>query len=116
MAAGTLSINSNTDNSIKLHFSDSTVTPAININITGWTVYFTVKKLTTDLDAAAVINQAITIHSDPVNGVTYAAISALQSTITPGVYYYDLKAVDNLGKKRSSGIGTFIVNDVVRDN
>jgi hypothetical protein len=114
MAAGTLSIYVNTDNSIKLHFSSGV--PAVNVNITGWTVYLTVKKFLTDIDSAAVISQTITTHSDPVNGVTYATITALQSTMVPGVYYYDLKAVDGTGAKRSSGVGTFIVNNVVRDN
>lgn len=42
----------------------------LNQDITGATVYFTVKSKKNDVDGDAVLLKEITTHSDPVNGIT----------------------------------------------
>jgi hypothetical protein len=118
MSAGTIEIKYGTDNSLKLHFSTKDATTGIvtDVNITGWTIYFTLKKTVQDTDDHALISKTITTHSDPTHGITYVPITNTDSSQPVRGYVYDIKSVDASGAHQSSGVGMFIIGDVVRDN
>ena len=69
-------------------------------DITGWTIYFTVKENMNDDDTEsgggeAKIAKDITIHTDPTNGQTLITLSSSDTNLTPGNYYYDIKYKDD---------------------
>jgi hypothetical protein len=64
-------------------------------DITGWTVFFTVKSNMAHPDASALISKTITTHTDAVNGETEISLSAADTNITPGSYYYDIVIQDD---------------------
>ena len=70
------------------------------IPITGWKVYFTVKKNYRDDDAVAVIKKDISDHYDPENGKTKISLLPVDTDdVVPGDYYYDIqvkRAVDDI--------------------
>ena len=62
-------------------------------DLTGKTLFFTVKK-TTDMstdDALAVITKDITSHTNAVSGITTLSLTATQTDIVPGDYNWDLR-------------------------
>jgi hypothetical protein len=65
------------------------------IDITGWTVFFTVKEHMSDTDAHAIIKKTLTTHSDPTAGITLIRLETEDTDITPNSYYYDLVVQDN---------------------
>ena len=77
------------------------------INITGWTVFFTVKKSYLKSDDEALIKKDITSHSDPSNGKTKLVINASDTDdMNNGDYYYDIQV-----KKGDGKINT-VLNDI----
>lgn len=79
------------------------------INITGATVYFTVKNSYDDPDSAALIAKTVTSHTDPTNGETQFVLSATDTDIEPREYYYDLKIQFMSGTVNSIQFGKFRV-------
>lgn len=79
------------------------------INLTGATVFFTVKRKLTDVDADAVIEKEITVFTTPLLGVATLNLTNSETNIAPGDYFFDiqLKTVD--GKIASSVAGKFFV-------
>lgn len=67
------------------------------INITGYTVFFTVKTLDTDTDASALISKTVTTHSDAAGGESQVSLSASDTDIATGVYIYDFQFKDGSG-------------------
>lgn len=69
------------------------------VDLTGSTVFFTAKPtLDADAtDAAAVISVEVTSHTDPTNGITSIPLTASDTNVTPGEYFYDVqvKKADN---------------------
>jgi len=61
------------------------------VDITNWTIYFTVKKNKTDSDDDAVIKKDITTHTDPVNGKSYLLVLPSEMDNLVGTYYYDVQ-------------------------
>ena len=62
-------------------------------DLTGKTVFFTVKKAT-DIsinDTAAVITKDITTHTNAIGGITTLALTAIQTDIVPGDYDWDIR-------------------------
>ena len=66
-------------------------------DITGWTVYLTVKENMQDDDADAIIKKDITDHENPTGGITLIELTSTETNIT-GTRYYDIKVKDNKGK------------------
>lgn len=66
------------------------------IDITGWTIYFTLKKSLTDSDDDALIKKDVTSHIDAVNGLSEIILLNTDTDITPGKYYYDIQIKDTL--------------------
>lgn len=68
------------------------------VDITGATVYFTMKYSPADADSAAVIAKTVTEHAAPAGGVTSVRLEASETAaIEPGAYYYDFQLKDAAG-------------------
>jgi hypothetical protein len=69
-------------------------------NISGYTLFFTVKKNTNDLDGddvGAQIAKTITGHVTPASGITMISLTTSDTTMNPGTYIYDIKLKDSTG-------------------
>jgi len=62
-------------------------------NLTGCTVYFTIKKVEDSLkdDDVAVVQKIITDHVNAVGGISHLSLSESDTTQNPGEYYFDFK-------------------------
>lgn len=95
------------DKTYNLHFVDGA---GANINITGWTVFFTVKPYPLDsydaADTGAVISKTVTSHTTPLDGKTAIVIADTELILLPiGVYMYDIQI-----KKADGAIKTIVVS------
>jgi hypothetical protein len=88
------------------------------INITGWTVFFTVKKNTNSNDSTdtdAIIKKTITSHTDPTNGITTISLTSDDTDIPSCSYMYDIQVKDASGNIGSTIADKFNVRgDVTR--
>lgn len=102
--------------SLPLNF-EFTDTEGVAVNITGWTIFFTLKKNKGDIDNAAILTRTITPANltDPINGQTVFTMSAAETDALLGTYYWDaqLKTADGLIYTIISGTITFL-EDVTR--
>jgi len=88
-----------------LNFKDAV---GVAIDITDWTVFFTVKKERSDLDAAAKISKTVVLHTNAAEGTTRVNITAAEAaTLEPGQYYYDIQV------KKSDGSILTIISDML---
>ena len=87
----------------------------IAINITGYTVYFTVKVLPDgdNNDSEAIIKKDVSSHIDAVNGVTSIVLTADDTNNEDGDYEYDIKIKDASGNYISSDRGVFSIREVI---
>lgn len=98
------------DVDLDITFTDKDGEP---INLTGCTVYFTMKKKKTDLDDDAIIAVEVTAHSDPTAGETRVSLTNVQTDVTPRYYFYDVQIKDTDDKIISSSVGQIrILQDV----
>lgn len=79
------------------------------VNLTGATVFFTVKKRITDIDDDAVIAKEITVFDFPLTGVAILTLDETDTDISPGQYYYDIQLKTSNAKITSSNYGKFYV-------
>lgn len=86
-----------------------------NYDLTGATIYFTVKPDfdEDENDTSAVIQTEITDHIDPENGVTSIRLTPAQTNVTPDKYKYDIKIKLADNEQHTLLVGNFIVNEVV---
>lgn len=61
------------------------------IDITGWTIYFTIKDNIDDIDADAIVSKTITEHDDPTNGKSIVLLTASETNALDGDYVYDIQ-------------------------
>lgn len=86
------------------------------VDITGWSVRFTVKKVQTMSDADAIINKLITSHENPTGGITNIPINGSDTDNQPiDLFYLDIRVRDALGKEHSSDTGTFQIIQPITD-
>ena len=80
------------------------------VDITGDTIYFTIKTSIDDVvdDSTALVKKDITTHSDPTNGVSVIQLSPTDTNIKPGNYFFDIQI------KRVSGQVITLINDKIR--
>jgi len=76
-----------------LYFEDD---DGARLDITGWTVFLTVKINVDDLDSAAYIKKTILSHTNPTNGETQISLTSLD-TADVGNYIYDIQYRSNVG-------------------
>ena len=81
------------DNSITLNFKQA----GVAVNITGWTIFFTVKTKIEDTDDNAVLKKDVTSHTDAVNGITTVTWTDEDCDDLAGVYHYDIQYKDGSG-------------------
>jgi len=62
-------------------------------DISGWTVYFTVKEKISDDDSLAKINHNVTAHQDPTGGKSLIILTQTD-TDRIGSYHYDICGKD----------------------
>jgi len=65
--------------------------------ITGWTFYFTAKSEMADTDADAKIKKDVTEHVDAIGGKTLIELIPSDTDLEAGVYWYDIKYLDDCG-------------------
>jgi hypothetical protein len=70
----------------------------VPIDITGWTIFFTVKAKADDLDAAAIISKTITSFSNPTAGEAEISLTSTDTNQTIGSYLFDLQVKTNLNE------------------
>lgn len=81
------------------------------VDITGWTVFLTVKKTLADADEDALIAKTVTDHTDPTAGLTAIAIDEEDTEdADAGRYYYDIQLKDSDGKIHSAPRADFVLN------
>jgi len=88
------------------HFKDSLGNA---INITGASLFFSVKSGETDLDAVAKITKTVTSHTSPTTGDTRVSISAVETNLSVGEYFYDFQLKDTSGNIATFMYGKFKV-------
>ena len=84
-------------------------------DITGWTIYFTVKEKMEDTDENAKISKKITSHSDPTNGKTLIELTVANLDLPLGNYYYSIDFLDDEGNAGILLHGWFKIEKPVRD-
>ncbi len=88
----------------------------VAIDITGYTVFFTVKTSVNDSDANALISKTTVCptNTDSTNGIAYIILSSADTTIAIGNFYYDIKIQKNSGQtilwRKTVAMGKFKVN------
>lgn len=88
--------------SYALTFTDE---DGVAINITGWKMYFTLKKYVWKLDDDASIKKDITVHSNPGQGETvFTLLASDTENLRAGVYAFDIQM-----KKGDGTIITLVV-------
>jgi hypothetical protein len=65
----------------------------VPVDITGWMIFFTVKKNYSDSDSQAKILKSVICppNSDSLNGIGYISLSISDTSIPIGKYVYDFK-------------------------
>lgn len=89
----------------------------VDMDLTGCTVFFTAKSTISNSadDSDAVIEVTVTDHDDPINGITTIPLSASDTDVTPGEYYYDIQIKDGDGNITSIPVRKLkIFGDVTR--
>lgn len=71
-----------------MYFQDANEVP---IDITGWTVFFTVKRKADDSDDDAVIKKTITTFSNPGNGEADIILTSIDTDLDIGSYLFDIQ-------------------------
>jgi hypothetical protein len=66
------------------------------IDITGYTIFFTVKTKIDDVDNDAVIKKTITTHSNPTQGETKIELSSTDTNQEAKSYVFDIQIKTNL--------------------
>jgi hypothetical protein len=62
-------------------------------NLTGKTLFFTVKELTDydETDSSALIQKDVSVHTDAVNGITVVSLDKTETDVEVGIYKWDIK-------------------------
>ena len=85
------------------------------VNITGWTIFFTVKQNAGQSDDDAKIKKDITIHTDPLNGQSAIELTSSDTASLQGGYLYDIQYKDASGKIHTIVEGIFsVAKDITR--
>ena len=95
---------------LQLTFKDS---DGNAIDITNYTVFFTLKNNKSDSDDDAIIKKDVTSHSDPTNGITTITLSAAETDDLLGSYWYDIQYKTGAGVIKTVVIGTYIFEEDV---
>jgi len=85
------------------------------VDITGWTVWFTVRDSIPSTsvvdDTDAIISIKNTTHTNPTGGQTLIEISDTDNDIDPKTYYYDIQYKKLDGSVKSIGHRKYIIHE-----
>ena len=95
------------DVTLTVTITDEQGTP---LNLTGATVYFTVKAKKTDTDAQALITKEVTSHVNPTAGITEVELTDVDTDIESRSYFFDVQVKTSDDKIRSLSYGLIRVN------
>lgn len=84
------------------------------IDLTGCTIYFTVKTKKTDTDLTALIAKTITVHTEATAGISAITLTAANTDLAIGTYYAGLEYLDSSAVLRPIGEGLFTVSRPTR--
>lgn len=84
----------------------------VAVDITGWTIYFSVKR--NRADTTKLIAKTITSFTDPTNGIMLVTIDKADTTTMSGDYFYDFKVDNTAGDRKIYSEGKFVVNPGVK--
>ena len=94
-----------------LHFRDGA---GVDIDITGWMIFFTVKKKLEDIDDDAKIKKNITNHTDPIHGKTEIRLGPADTELL-GEHFYDIQVKTSAGAIITIATSSIMFNyDVTR--
>lgn len=79
------------------------------IDLTGGTLFFTVKENKTDTDAQSLIYKTITSFDAPTTGIQIISLTHDDTDINPGDYWFDIQFKTSEGAITSRRAGKFIV-------
>lgn len=113
MANDIITINRGDTYSRTVNIIDSAGDP---INASGWTIYFTVRKIpasnSSTSDTDAVINKTV---AGDVSGIQTLTVTSTETNISPGNYFYDIQIKKSDNTISSSSASSFVVNgDITR--
>jgi len=99
------------DDSYTLNFTDADNNDE-PLDITGYTIFFTVKNNLNDADEIALIGpKEIIEHSDPTNGKSLLTLTSAETeALSAGKYACDFRMKDTNGKITTLGVGNFQIN------
>jgi len=94
-----------------LTFRDTTGTA---LDISGWTIFFTVKRCYTDADVDALIRKDVEIPAGGgTSGITTIELTHEDTELLPyGNYYYSIQARPSAGKLYTLIKGNYLVEEV----
>lgn len=104
-----LTIPKRTSKAYELKFSEN----GQYIDITGWTIYFTVKSSMKDNDADAQIAKEVTSHLDATGGKSLIDLTPTDTNIEAGVYYYSIDYKDDDGNEKILYQGRLRITETV---
>lgn len=107
------------DEAIELKFTDKD-NDNLPLDITGYTVMYTIKQDPNDADGDAILALDVTDHTNPTQGVTVIEVTDADwdtgykgDPVPSGQYYFDIQYVDTDGKPKTVIIGTVtVIQDV----
>lgn len=99
-----------TTKTYELQFTEN----GLQIDITGWSVYFTLKEKMEDSDATAKINKTVTSHSAPTQGKTLIELTSSDTDLDAGNYYYSIDYKDDDDNEQVLFTGRIRVIETVR--
>lgn len=79
-----------------------------SVDITGSTVFFTVKTTTSITDANASLKKDVTSHTFPTSGETDIELTSTDTSSLLGCYIYDIKIKLSTGKIYTLAEGTIV--------
>lgn len=71
---------------------------SLAIDITGWTIFFTVKSRLSNADGSAEADDTVTSHTDPTAGLSQISLSASDTAALSGDYFYDIQVKKSDGE------------------
>lgn len=78
---------------------------------TGWKAFCTIKKWFTDSDEDAMYNETLEVNA--TTSVAVFDIDNVDTDVTPGLYYYDLKTRDPEGHLQNTDAGIVQIHDTI---
>lgn len=94
------------DSDFELTFTDVDGNP---IDLTGGTVFLTVKRSLSDPDEDALLQKEFIDFDDPTGGITVIHLENSETDLPRGDYYFDIQLKDASSKIESTYVGKFIV-------